>query len=388
MSAPSPSPPSRAPFPVTVGRDRRALQLAALAALLILARLAMPLGVGLLLGALLAFVLQPFYDRLRTHMRPAFAALACAIGSMLCVGIILFGLGYVIVVQGVDLVSQLPSAFAPGGTFHDVTQHTFSRLHINPDEVLDKLRGAAIEAGAKAAGIAAAVAGATFEGLLTLLILTLTTFYVLVHWLQVVQSSQRDLPFHPSHVRALLDEFRETGRQVLFGNITAGLIQGLLAGVGYWVTGVPKPALFGALTAVASLIPAIGTFMAWASIGAYLILTGHTWAGIVELIYGALIIGALVDYVVRPRLVATRSSIPALLTFIGLLGGTEVFGLIGLILGPLIVTMCMAILKIYDEAAAPNPSIQSAVPNPAVAPAGPPAAPASALESGGGQTAR
>jgi predicted PurR-regulated permease PerM len=368
MSDPTPSPPSRAPFPVTVGRDRRALQFAALAALLILARLAMPLGVGLLLGALVAFVLQPFYDRLRTHMRPAFAALICAVGSTLCVGIILFGLGYLIVDQGVDLLSQLPQAFAPGGTFHDVTQHALARFHINPDDLLDKLRGAAIEAGTKAAGVAAAVAGATVEGLLMLLILTMTTFYVLVHWLQVVQSSQRDLPFHPSHTRALLDEFRETGKQVLFGNVSAGLIQGVLAGVGYWATGVPKPALFGAITAVASLVPAIGTFIAWAGCGVYLIAVGHTWAGIAELAYGALIIGALVDYVIRPRLVATRNSIPALLTFIGLLGGTQVFGLIGLVLGPLIVTMCMAILKIYDEAAAPNPGIQSAVPNPAVPP--------------------
>jgi predicted PurR-regulated permease PerM len=368
MPAPSPTPPSRAPFPVTVGRDRRALQVAAFAALLILARLAMPLGVGLLLGALLAFVLQPFYDRLRGHMRPVFAALICAIGSMLCVGIVIFGLGYLIVVQGVDLLSQLPAAFAPGGTFHDATQHAFARLHLNPGDVLEKIRGAALEAGTKAAGIAAAIAGATFEGLLTLLILTLTTFYVLVHWRQVVQSSQRDLPFNPSHTQALLDEFRETGRQVLFGNVSAGLIQGLLAGLGYWMTGVPKPALFGALTAVASLVPAIGTVIAWAGIGIYLIAIGNTWAGIAEIAYGALIVGALVDYVIRPKLVTSSNSIPALLTFIGLLGGTRVFGLIGLILGPLIVTMCMAILKIYDEAAAPNPSIQSAVPNPVVTP--------------------
>ena len=369
MSVSPPSPPSRPPFPVTVGRDRRALQIAAFTALVILARLAMPLGVGLLLGALLAFVLQPFYDRLRGHMRPVFAALICAIGSMLCVGIIIFGLGYLIVVQGVDLLSQLPAAFAPGGSFHDATQHAFTRLHLHPDDILNKIRGAAIEAGTKAAGIAAAVAGATFEGLLTLLILTLTTFYVLVHWRQLVQSSQRDLPFHPSHTQALLDEFRETGRQVLFGNVSAGLIQGVLAGIGYWIAGVPKPALFGALTAVASLVPAIGTVIAWAGIGVYLVAIGHTWAGIAELAYGALIIGALVDYVIRPRLMTTRSSIPALLTFIGLLGGTQVFGLIGLILGPLIVTMCMAILKIYDEAAAPNPTIQSAVPkSPVVVP--------------------
>jgi len=146
-----------------------------------------------------------------------------------------------------------------------------------------------------------------------------------------------------------LQQFRSVGREVLLGTVVTGVVQGLLAAIGYWMTGVPEPAFFGALTALASLIPGIGTLLIWVPAGVVQMMAGHAGAGLVELIYSALTVGIASDYLIRPRLVGREKSIPSIFMFIALFGGVEVFGIIGLILGPVIVTLALAILRTYER---------------------------------------
>ena len=123
----------------------------------------------------------------------------------------------------------------------------------------------------------------------------------------------------------------------------------MLAALGYWISGLPEPAFFGALTAVASLLPAVGTMLVWMPAGFFLIGTGHVGSGIFELVYaGAMVVG-FTDYVLRPRLVGGHGEMPALVTFVSLFGGVEVFGFIGLILGPLLMSIAIALLRIYAD---------------------------------------
>ena len=119
--------------------------------------------------------------------------------------------------------------------------------------------------------------------------------------------AERMLPLERKHTHALLDQFRTVGRQVLLGTVVTGLVQGLFAAFGYWITGVREPAFFGALTAIASLVPGVGTVLVWAPVGVALLLGGHLGAGLVELTYSALTVGIISDYVVRPRLVGSGS---------------------------------------------------------------------------------
>ena len=156
------------------------------------------------------------------------------------------------------------------------------------------------------------------------------------------------LPLEQRHTHALLDQFRKVGREVLLGTLVTGLLQGVLAALGYWVTGVPQPVFFGALTAVASLVPAVGTLLVWIPVGIYRMSTGHVAAGLISLIYSALVVGVASDYFIRPKLVGSDKNVPVLLTFVSLFGGVEVFGLVGLVLGPVIVTLSIAVLKTYQ----------------------------------------
>ena len=185
--------------------------------------------------------------------------------------------------------------------------------------------------------------------------MALSAYFVLGQWSDILVRSERVLPFERRHTRALLEQFRSVGREVLLGTVVTGIVQGLLAAAGYWATGVPEPAFFGALTALASLIPGVGTLLVWVPIGVVQIVTGHAGAGIAELAYSALTVGIASDYLIRPRLIGRQTSVPSVFMFIALFGGVGAFGLVGLILGPVIVTLSLAVLKAYERQVADRP---------------------------------
>ena len=341
--------------------ERRAFGFLALVALAALVRLALPVGVGLLLGALLAFALEPVYGRLRRRgMRAGTSALACALGATVIVSGTVLAITTLLVTRGIALLTALRVQFAPGGGFRAFAEDTMLRrltfVHLNATEIAQRLENETVSLGSRAAGIAAEVAGATFSGVLTLFFMTLAAHYVLHHWSDIVSRAERVLPFERRHTHALLEQFRTVGREVFLGTVVTGIVQGSFAAIGYWITGVPEPAFFGALTALGSLVPGVGTLLVWVPIGIVQIVTGHVGAGLTQLIYSALTVGIASDYFIRPRLVGREKNAPSILMFIALFGGVQVFGIIGLIMGPMIATLSLAILKTYErQVAAPAP---------------------------------
>jgi predicted PurR-regulated permease PerM len=215
--------------------------------------------------------------------------------------------------------------------------------------MIAKLRDAAAGLASRAASIAAALANAVAGGVLTVFFMIMTTAFILRHWSLITSRAEDMLPLARRHTHALFEEFRRVGRTTLLGTVVTGVSQGLLAAFGYWVFGLPEAGFFGALTAVASLLPAVGTMLVWMPAGVFLLATGHVWSGVLELIYGGLIVVGFCDYILRPRLVGGHGEMPALLTFVSLFGGVEVFGLIGLILGPLLMSIAVALLRIYAK---------------------------------------
>ena len=315
-----------------------------------LAWIARPVGVGIFLGVLLAFTIEPIYTRLcRRGWSAGIAALTCVLAMVVVTTGTVATFAALFVTRGVALARSLPPLLAPGGVLRAFAEKGLHILHVDPAAAFVHLEGQAAELGSRAAGIAAGVAGATFAGLLTIFFMALAMYYVLRHWSEIVTRAELDLPFDPRHTRALFGQFRNVGSAVLRGTVVSGVVQGVLAGLGYWACGVPDPAFFGALTAAASIVPAIGTALVWVGAGIYLIAEHHLAAGIVELVYGALVVGVVTDYVIRPRLVGRNTGVPAVLTFVSLFGGVEVFGVVGLVVGPVIVTLCVAVLKTYEE---------------------------------------
>jgi predicted PurR-regulated permease PerM len=333
--------------------QRRALAIFALAAVVALAWLALPISSGLFLGTLLAFSLLRVYERLSIRLgRPTIAAVTLAIGSGIATVGGLLVLVYFIIVRGVVAAGTLSHEFEPEGAFRKGLarfEEATRTSPFGPIDVTNRVRGAAAEAASKLTDLIPAVAGATFSALLTLFFTVMTAFFVLRHWTEILARAERMLPLHPLHTRVVLAEFQKVGKEVFIGTMLTGLAQGFLAGVGYWIGGVPEPALLAALTAVCSVVPAVGTLLVWVPVGVGLIVSGHPGAGIFELLWGALVVGILSDYVIRPRLVGGRGHVPTLLTFISLFGGVKVFGLLGLIVGPVVASVALALVRTYDR---------------------------------------
>ncbi len=117
----------------------------------------------------------------------------------------------------------------------------------------------------------------------------------------------------------------------------------MLAGLGYWGAGVRAPVLLAVMTSLVALVP-WGTPLVWLPVAAWLLLTGHTAAGIGLLLWGMLVV-SWVDNLLRPLVISNAAHIPFLLVLFGVIGGAAAFGLIGLFVGPVILAMAVGLWR-------------------------------------------
>jgi len=330
--------------------ERRALGWAALAAVAAIVWIVMPVGVGILLGTLLAFALQPVFERLEPRLGPRGAALGVVLATIVTLAGSLGGLAWLLVSKGTELTKDWLTSLGPGGPGGAVVSavsRVTSRLGVSPDEVAARARALAESVATGAASIAEVIVAATASSALALLFAMLSMHFILRNWQAVVLGLQEAFPLRPDYTAGLLAEFRRVGRSTLLGTIGTGVAQGVLATFGFWISGVPEPFFFGAAAALASLVPGIGATLVWLPAGIILVLVGHPARGALELVWGALVVGGFSDYVLRPRLVGGGGHLPSLVTFSALLGGVQVFGLKGLIVGPVLMSLAIAVLRLY-----------------------------------------
>jgi len=155
-------------------------------------------------------------------------------------------------------------------------------------------------------------------------------------------------PLEVWQTERLAAAYAETGRGLLIGVGLTALFQGVVAGVGYLIVGVPQALVFGLLTAIAALIPSIGTVLVWGPLGVGLIAAGKTASGAAVLAVGVVV--SVADNFVRPLLAKyAKLDLPAFLLFVAMVGGIVIFGTWGLLLGPLCVRLAAEALRIGRE---------------------------------------
>jgi predicted PurR-regulated permease PerM len=159
---------------------------------------------------------------------------------------------------------------------------------------------------------------------------------------------QRLLPMDREHQERLLSNIVDAVTAVVHGSLVVAMVQGLLAGLAYWVLGVPFAALWGVATAFAALLPIGGSTLVTVPATIYLFLQGENIRGVILLVWSLGIVGG-VDNVLKPLLIGNRLGVPVLFLFFGILGGLALFGPVGLILGPALFALLRALLDLYSE---------------------------------------
>jgi predicted PurR-regulated permease PerM len=197
-----------------------------------------------------------------------------------------------------------------------------------------------------------AVSGSFVVGALNavvgLAIMLFLLFFFLRDGEQMVTGVVRLIPMAPERRGQLVEHVAAVTRAVVFGSLLTALVQGLLVGIGFALVGLPSPVVFGAVAAVASLVPFVGTALVWVPAAGALFLQGR-WVAALLLTAWSVAVVSSADNVVRPLFISGRAQISTLPVFLGLIGGISAFGPIGLVVGPVVVALTLALLRFAGE---------------------------------------
>ncbi len=154
-------------------------------------------------------------------------------------------------------------------------------------------------------------------------------------------------PLPSSQEKEIFEKFNVMIVATIKGTLIIALIQGLLMGIIFWIAGIQAPTIWGLVTALVSIIPLLGVFLIWLPAGIILLLMGNIWQAVLVMVAGGLIISSI-DNFLRPQLIEGETSLHPLLVFLATLGGLAVFGPLGFVIGPVVITLLIALLEIYQ----------------------------------------
>jgi len=193
-----------------------------------------------------------------------------------------------------------------------------------------------------------------------LMVVLFTTYYTLKDGEELLRRAEKVAPLKVHHQEQILKQFGDVTHAVIYGSFVVALVQGAFGALGFWLFGIHSFLWWAIIMTFFALIPFIGTWVVWFPASLYMGLTGYVqgesgmiWRGIGLFFYGLLIISTI-DNIIKPVIVAGRARVHPLLILIGILGGLFTFGLIGLILGPLILALLQTLLEIYERERSPH----------------------------------
>lgn len=342
-----------APAPYVSKTKKWALVVVVAVSLGLAATVAAPLWIPIVLGCVMAISAHRPYRVLTRKLgdRPRLAATLVTLGA----GILLAVAGTAALValanELMKIVSHLnaQSTGSLEGIIGSRATDVIARAGFDTEKVYTWAETEVQAAASVAAGAAAVVLRTTSEAMLGFVVALMTMFYMLREGAGLARRIEGVAPLEPRHTRELLVEARDVGRSAFLGTLATAVVQGMLAGVGYAALGVPQPVTWAVVTAIASFLPLVGTLTVWVPIATWLFVDGHPAKALILAVWGAVVVTSLVDYVIRPRFVGARGHGHPLLTLIALLGGIEVFGLAGLVIAPIIMSVSVAAFRLYER---------------------------------------
>lgn len=209
------------------------------------------------------------------------------------------------------------------------------------DVLQRKLTEVLIQGGRLIASQTLSVGQDAFSLSISLLVTVYLAFFLLRDGASIVSAMQQAIPLAENHKRALVAQFGTVLRATVKGNVLIAMLQGLLGGIAFWFLDVTGALLWAVLTAVLSLLPALGASLVWGPLAAWLFATGQLGSALALVVWGTLVV-SMADNVLRPMLVGRDTGMPDYMVLISTFGGIAVLGLNGFVVGPTIAAMFMA----------------------------------------------
>jgi predicted PurR-regulated permease PerM len=203
----------------------------------------------------------------------------------------------------------------------------------------------------RAGGLVADLAEFVFK----LFVMLFALFFFLRDASSIVAGMRRMLPFDERRRERMIRQTEDLVHASIVSGVIIATLQGGLGGLLFWVLGIGAPVFWGVVMGFFSFLPFFGTWVVWLPAGIWLLMSDHITRGILMLVLGGTVV-ASVDNFVRPAILSGRARMNGLLMFISLLGGMSLFGLIGVVLGPLVIALAAGLLEAYT---APIESIGS-----------------------------
>jgi len=305
-----------------------------------------PVIMSILAGLILAYIFFPLYNKIKGKVKND--SLAASLVSGIILLIIMVPLWFVIPVmvdqvfaifqssQQLDIQSFIRNLF-PGASDGFIVQAT---LTIN--SVISKM----------SAGLLNSMVDIflnTMTILLHLFIVGFVFFYTLRDANKLKELARSVSPLDKPKEKVLTKQFTDITNSLIYGQVIIGVVQGILAGIGLFIFGVPNALVLALVATLASVIPIIGPGLVWVPITIYLFIIGSPGAAIGYLIYNFVVVFAFADNILRYQIVSKRARVPPVLVLVGMIGGLFIFGVLGLIIGPLILAYFITFLQSYKE---------------------------------------
>lgn len=203
-------------------------------------------------------------------------------------------------------------------------------------------------AGPAVLGKTGALLGAAGEGVVKIVIAVGTLYCTLLYGRRLHKNAVVLSPLGTKRTETLLDTVHQMILASFYGVIAVAAAQGLLCGLGAWIAGLPSPTLWGVAAAILSVLPLFGSALVWIPGAVVLFAQGSIGRGVFMLVWGAGLVGTI-DNFIRPWLVVTKLPAHPLVVFVTMLGGVEAFGLMGILFGPVILAVTMALFGMFRE---------------------------------------
>ena len=247
-----------------------------------------------------------------------------------------------------NLPTQLSQVLNPEApVIGRVTQWIQRRSGVDPVRSQEFLTAQLQRSGQWMLGFSFNLAGNIAGGIVKAFFVVFTMYYLFRDGDKIVSKLPEALPLKRDQSEAIIKRTQEVVSASVYGVVSIAALQGLLGGLAFWILGVPSPLLWAVLMTFVCMIPVLGSFLVWAPIAIYLAVNGYWARAIFLALWGGLVI-SLVDNILRPKLIKNQTRLHELFVFFAVLGGISVFGLLGIVLGPVILAITLGLLQTFS----------------------------------------